>query len=275
MADRSKDGVILAQVMLNGVRLGRRLHDKQSFGHNPLIARIPIYGQAPPALHRSKFDPYRMMVGAHAVPQHLRMFDGQRLGNEDVVQLRAGEGVSDLSGKSVDQFVFDEALFNADALAPMEQRIAYAAAEDPVERGDMPRLKRVEIAAHDRRPGRIAFCHRRFEFFQPPRGMGQDEVEIEDAQRDCVRCYIGVQAAAVADLAERRYEAHEKARIERQERPVLVMRYFTLRSDGMPRQYDVEIADDIPLEKPLDVGAVRDGIGKGLQPFKKIFRHLL
>ena len=91
--------------------------------------------------------------------------------DEDVVELRLRERVRDTAIERIGQFVLDEALFNVRSFAIIEQGIAQAAAEEPVERSDVRFLERIEVAADDRGPRRVALRHRELEFLQAPRGL--------------------------------------------------------------------------------------------------------
>ena len=125
----------------------------------------------------------------------------------------------DTSCERIGQGMFNESFFNMRAFAVVEHCIAHAASEYPVQWGDMRRLERIEVAADDSRTRRITFGHRRLEFFEAPCGVGEDEMEIKNA--DSVRhvrdADIGEDRSAIAYLGEEsgRHELYEQARSER------------------------------------------------------------
>ena len=104
-----------------------------------------------------------------------------------VVELGLGEGVCDVSGKRIGQLVFNKTLIDACAFAIVEQRIAHWTAENPIQRRDVWRLKRIEIAADDGWFRRIMLGHRGLEFLQTPRRLCKDEMKVEHSRERAVQ----------------------------------------------------------------------------------------
>ena len=94
--------------------------------------------------------------------------------------------------------MLNKTLFNVRALAAMEDDVAYAAAEEPVEERDMPRLNDVKIAADNRGPCGVALKHRAFKFFQTPQRMSEYEVEVKDAHEFGADGNIHEKASSIA-----------------------------------------------------------------------------
>ena len=141
-----------------------------------------------------------MMIGADSLRKNSGIFNGERMRYEDMIELRTGERVRDMSAQRIREFVLDEMLLDARAFTTVEQSVGQTPAKYPVERGDVRLLKNIEITTDDRGSCRIALGHCTLEFLHSPRGLGEDEVEAEYAYRYSAYVDVGVESPTVPDF---------------------------------------------------------------------------
>src|SRR3989344_186593 len=121
-------------------------------------------------------------------------------------------------------------------------------------------LNRVEISANYCRPKRVSFGHSHFKFLQPPCGLCENEVEIENAHRCSIDCDVSVQAPAISNHGEskRSHKTNKYAGSERQKMPVFRKLNFPLTNNRMFRKRHDEIIFHPVGEQSFNVRAVCD-----------------
>lgn len=104
-------------------------------------------------------------------------------------------------------------------------------------------------------------------------------MQIEYANRiwRALNANVGKECIAVSNLAEEpvRHEVDKEPRAEREKRPIIGIRYLTMRFDRMFRKYDDENMFDMISGKSFYVGAKGDVVGKHLKSREKCFWHFL
>src|SRR3989344_2291470 len=114
-----------------------------------------------------------------------------------MIQLALGEGVGRATAERIHQFVFDEALFDMKAFAPIPHRLAKGAAEKPVQERYARRLHDIEVAADDCREIRVALRHRLFKFADSPGRSSEREVKVEQAYGAARCCDVHTEPVSI------------------------------------------------------------------------------